>query len=67
MGVGPEHVARRLMGWDSKQQDTFLGKSAYEISMTDLLAVFEVLTDTEKLADFEDSYGLIIGGIRCGI
>ncbi len=46
---------------------TLLGKSAYEISMTDLLAVFEVLTDTDKLVDFEDSYGLIIGGVRCGI
>ena len=46
---------------------TLLGKSAYETGMTDLLDVFEVLTDTEKLVDFEDSYGLIIGGVRCGI
>ena len=46
---------------------TLLGKSAYEISMTDLLSVFEVLTDTEKLIDFEDTHGLIIGGVRCGI
>ena len=46
---------------------TLLGKSAYEISMTDLLAVFEVLTDTEKLTDFEDRHGLIIGGVRCGL
>ena len=46
---------------------TLLGKSAYETSMTDLLAVFEVLTDAEKLADFEDTHGLIIGGVRCGI
>ena len=46
---------------------TLLGKSAYEISMTDLLDVFEVLTDAEKLADFEDTHGLIIGGVRCGI
>ena len=35
--------------------------------LTDLLAVFEVLTDTDKLIDFEDSYGLIIGGVRCEI
>ena len=46
---------------------TLLGKSAYEISMTDLLAVFEVLIDTEKLVDFEDRHGLIIGGVRCGM
>ena len=46
---------------------TLLGKSAYEISMTDLLSVFEVLTDTDKLIDFEDRHGLIIGGVRCGI
>ena len=39
-----------------------LGKSAYEISLTDLLAVFEVLADTEKLADFGDTHGLIIVG-----
>ena len=44
-----------------------LGKSAYETSMTDLLDVFEVLTDAEKLADFDDTHGLIIGGVRCGI
>ena len=35
--------------------------------LTDLLAVFEVLTDAEKLADFEDTHGLIIGGVRCEI
>ena len=35
--------------------------------LTDLLAVFEVLTDAEKLVDFEDRHGLIIGGVRCGI
>ena len=46
---------------------TLLDKSAYETSMTDLLAVFEVLTDTEKLNDFEDRHGLIIGGVRCGL
>ena len=46
---------------------TLLGRSAYEISMTDLLSVFDVLTDTEKLVDFEDRHGLIIGGVRCGI
>ncbi len=46
---------------------TLLDKSAYETSMTDLLAVFEVLTDTEKLVDFEDRHGLIIGGVRCGL
>ena len=39
-----------------------LGKSAYETSMTDLSAVFEVIADTEKLADFEDTHGLIIVG-----
>ena len=46
---------------------TFLGKSVCETSMTDLLAVFEVLTDAEKLTDFDDTHGLIIGGVRCGI
>ena len=46
---------------------TLLGKSAYETSMTDLLAVFEVITDAEKLIDFEDRHGLIIGGVRCEI
>ena len=46
---------------------TLLGKSAYETGITDLLAVFEVLTDTEKLADFDDTHGLIIGGVRCGM
>ena len=46
---------------------TLLGKSAYETSTTDLLDVFEMLTDAEKLADFEDRHGLIIGGVRCGI
>jgi hypothetical protein len=44
-----------------------LGKSAYETSMTDLLDLFEVLTDTEKLVNFEDIHGLIIGGVRCGM
>ena len=42
---------------------TLLGKSAYETGMTDLFSVFEVLTDAEKLVDFEDRYGLIIGGV----
>ena len=46
---------------------TLLGKSVCEASMTDLLDVFEVLTDTEKLVDFEDTHGLIIGGVRCGL
>lgn len=46
---------------------TLLGKSVYETSMTDLADVFEVLTDTEKLIDFEDRHGLIIGGVRCGL
>ena len=45
---------------------TFLGKSVCETSLTDLLAVFEVLTDAEKLTDFDDTHGLIIGGVRCG-
>ena len=40
---------------------------ALEGDLTDLFSVFEVLTDAEKLVDFEDSYGLIIGGVRCGI
>ena len=35
--------------------------------MTDLLAVFGVLTDTEKLINFEDIHGLIIGGVQCGM
>ena len=42
---------------------TLLSKSVCETSMTDLLAVFEVLTDTEKLADFDHTHGLIIGGV----
>ena len=46
---------------------TLLGKSVCETSMTDLLSVFEVLTDTEKLTDFEDRHGLILGGVRCGL
>ena len=41
-----------------------LGKSVYEASMADLLAVFEVLTDTDKLTDFEDRHGLIIVGFN---
>ena len=41
---------------------TLLGKSAYETSMTDLLAVFEVVADTEKLTDFDDTHGLIVVG-----
>ena len=45
---------------------TLLGKSVWETSLTDLLLVFEVLTETEKLIDFEDTYGLIIGGISRG-
>ena len=45
---------------------TLLGKSVWETSLTDLLSVFEVLTETEKLVDFEDTYGLIIGGISRG-
>ncbi len=45
---------------------TLLDKSVYETSMTDLLAVFDVLTDTDKLIDFDDIHGLIVGGVRCG-
>ena len=45
---------------------TLLGKSVWETSMTDLLSVFEVLTDAEKLTEFDDTYGLIIGGISRG-
>ena len=45
----------------------FLGKPVCEAGLTDLLAVFEVLTDTDRLVDFEDRHGLIIGGVRCGI
>ena len=41
-----------------------LGKSAYETSMTDLLDVFEVLTDTDKLINFDDIHGLIIVGFN---
>ena len=43
---------------------TLLGKSAYETSMTDLLAMFEVLTDTDKPINFEDTHGLIIVGFN---
>ena len=40
---------------------------ALDGDLTNLLSVFEVLTDTDKLIDFEDRHGLIIGGVRCGI
>ena len=39
-----------------------LGKSAYETGIIDLLDVFEIIADTEKLTDFDDTHGLIVVG-----
>ena len=41
-----------------------LGKPSVEATFKDLLTVFEILTDTEKLTNFADEYGLIIGGVE---
>ena len=57
-------IADEAILMNSAFVSTLLGKSVYETSITDLLSVFEVLTDTEKLADFEDTHGLIIGGVQ---
>ena len=43
-----------------------LGRPSFEVTFRDLLAVFEMLTDVEKLTNFGDEYGLIIGGIEWG-
>ena len=60
-------IASETILMNSVFVSTLLGKSAYETSMTDLLSVFAVLADTEKLVNFEDRHGLIVGGVRCGI
>lgn len=59
-------IASETVLMNSVFVSTLLGKSAYEASMTDLLDVFEVLADTEKLINFDDTHGLIVGGVRCG-
>ena len=41
-----------------------LGKPRFEVTFRDLLTVFEILTDAEKLTNFGDEYGLIIGGVE---
>ena len=43
-----------------------LGKPSFEVTFKDLLTVFEILTDTEKLTNFGDEYGLIVGGVEWG-
>ena len=43
-----------------------LGTPSVEATFRDLLTVFEMLTDPEKLTNFGDEYGLIIGGVECG-
>ena len=43
-----------------------LGKPSFEVTFKDLLTVFEILTDIEKLTNFGDEYGLIIGGAEWG-
>ena len=43
-----------------------LGKPSFEVTFKDLFTVFEILTDTEKLTNFADEYGLIIGGVEWG-
>ena len=43
-----------------------LGKPSFEVTFKDLLTVFEILTDPEKLTNFGDEYGLIIGGAEWG-
>ena len=60
-------IASETVLMNSVFVSTLLGKSAYETSMTDLSAVFEVIADTEKLINFEDTHGLIVGGVRCGM
>ena len=42
-----------------------LDKPSFEVTFTDLLGVFEILTDEAKLIGFGDKYGLIIGGVEC--
>ena len=41
-----------------------LGKPSFEVTFRDQLTVFKILTDTEKLTNFGDEYGLIIGGVE---
>ena len=43
-----------------------LGKPSFEATFRDLLTVFDMLTDIEKLTDFGDEYGLITGGVEWG-
>ena len=39
----------------------YLGKNGVEVTSVDLLTVFEMLIDTEKLLSFGDEHGLTIG------
>ena len=41
-----------------------LGRPSIEVTFKDLLTVFEILTDTEKLTNIGDECGLIIGGVE---
>lgn len=61
------HIAGETILINNVFVSTLLGKSVCTTSRTDLLAVFDVLTDPAKLTDFEDTHGLIIGGVQCGI
>ena len=42
----------------------YLGVPSFEVTFSDLLTVFGILTDTEKLVNFGDKHGLIIGGVE---
>ena len=41
-----------------------LGVPSFEATFRDLLTVFEMLTNAEKLINFGDEHGLIIGGVK---
>ena len=43
-----------------------LGVPSFEATFSDLLTVFEMLTNAEKLINFGDEHGLIIGGVEWG-
>ena len=43
-----------------------LGVPSFEATFSDLLTIFGILTDTEKLVNFGDEHGLIIGGVEWG-
>ena len=41
-----------------------LGKPSFDVTFKDLLTAFEILTDADRLTNFGDDYGLIIGGVE---